>query len=583
MMKKYLPKIKINRNVWFFIVSILVITGILLTILIIHHQTSITENQKNKSKFKELLKIVDKELYLRPKIGLKYLDSANIIANSTNDNSSKIWVLIYKAKYELENKGSVDQAEKYNDQAWARVQNINDEQLIALVKENRGNCYSAKGEYEKAFISFTDALRYFERSKDEKNLSKVYNNVGIAFIGLEQPPKAIEYFNKSLGLCKKLGDSLTEYKVLLHIGVYYQNIRNYSTSTAYYLKALDGFKHVNDSTGIFSAIINIGYNFLYQDNNIKKAFSYFQEAYEYSIKGNNRKMKIVALINIGDIYLRMNNVGRARDAYEKSLKLSQSEGFRGQKAAVLQSLSEVEKDAGNWKRAFELQGQYYQTRDSSLNGETQKKISELQMKYDNEKRQQEIKIQQQRKDFLILIIILILLSGIISAILLLSRQRIKMKNIRLEKKQLTDEIEFKNKELVTNVMSLLKKNEFIDEATNRLLEIENGPMNEDRKGQILNLIKQMQKGSEEEIWKEFETRFQQVHNAFYEHLLNQFPTLSPSELRLCAFLRLNLSTKEICKITGQNTASLNVARVRLRKKLGLSNSPVNLVTFLHQF
>lgn len=108
-------------------------------------------------------------------------------------------------------------------------------------------------------------------------------------------------------------------------------------------------------------------------------------------------------------------------------------------------------------------------------------------------------------------------------------------------------------------------------------------MNEDSKGQILNLIKQMQKGSEEEIWKEFETRFQQVHNAFYEHLLNQFPALSPSELRLCAFLRLNLSTKEICKITGQNTASLNVARVRLRKKLGLSNSPINLITFLHQF
>ena len=60
-----------------------------------------------------------------------------------------------------------------------------------------------------------------------------------------------------------------------------------------------------------------------------------------------------------------------------------------------------------------------------------------------------------------------------------------------------------------------------------------------------------------------------------------FPDLSPSEQRLCAFLRLNMSTKEISELTGQRISSLETARYRLRKKLGITNSHINLITFLN--
>jgi DNA-binding CsgD family transcriptional regulator len=75
---------------------------------------------------------------------------------------------------------------------------------------------------------------------------------------------------------------------------------------------------------------------------------------------------------------------------------------------------------------------------------------------------------------------------------------------------------------------------------------------------------------------------EEVHAGFYEKLLKAYPDLSQNELKLCAFLRLNMSTKDIAELTGQQLPSIDKARYRLRKKLGLASSETNLVTFLSQ-
>jgi hypothetical protein len=204
------------------------------------------------------------------------------------------------------------------------------------------------------------------------------------------------------------------------------------------------------------------------------------------------------------------------------------------------------------------------------------------MEFSYDKKQKEEKFMQQRKDFITVILILLVISGLITTLLLLSRQIVKTKNIRLEKQRLSDEIEFKNKELTLNVMNLIKKNEMMVDLTNRLIQMQQNVKDPATKQEIIHLISSLQRTSSSEIWEEFEMRFKQVHNSFYEKLLTRFPDLTPSELKLSALLRLNLSTKEICELSGQRPASLDVARSRLRKKLGLANSQINLVTFLSQ-
>ena len=73
--------------------------------------------------------------------------------------------------------------------------------------------------------------------------------------------------------------------------------------------------------------------------------------------------------------------------------------------------------------------------------------------------------------------------------------------------------------------------------------------------------------------------FKEVHFAFYEMLQKSFPDLTVNEKRLCAFLRLNLTTKEIAAITHQSVKSINMARFRMRKKMNLE-SDVDLAGFL---
>jgi len=209
-------------------------------------------------------------------------------------------------------------------------------------------------------------------------------------------------------------------------------------------------------------------------------------------------------------------------------------------------------------------------------------LSKLELQYEFDKREQEERIKRREKDFVIVIMILGLVSALIIIFLLWARQRIKAKNTLLEKKVLEEKLDFKNKEFTLHVMSLMKKNEILTNVSNKLVQIEKEAIKDETKNAIKRIANELQRSTEGEVWEEFELRFSQVHSDFYEKLLKKFPKLTPSEQKLCAFLRLNMTTKEISELTGQSVSTLETARYRLRKKLGISNSQVNLVTFLCQ-
>lgn len=86
--------------------------------------------------------------------------------------------------------------------------------------------------------------------------------------------------------------------------------------------------------------------------------------------------------------------------------------------------------------------------------------------------------------------------------------------------------------------------------------------------------------SQRQAWEEFEFRFQQIHSGFYDRLTKACPELSLNERRLCAFLKLDMTTKEISDITGQSIRAVNMARTRMRKKLELTNTDTGLFEFL---
>lgn len=83
----------------------------------------------------------------------------------------------------------------------------------------------------------------------------------------------------------------------------------------------------------------------------------------------------------------------------------------------------------------------------------------------------------------------------------------------------------------------------------------------------------------ESSWNQFESRIKESDQEFYKNLAQKHPNLTPAEIKLCFFLRLNMSTKEIASMTFQTYDSVRIARTRLRKKMNLGTDD-NLVGYL---
>jgi DNA-binding CsgD family transcriptional regulator len=99
---------------------------------------------------------------------------------------------------------------------------------------------------------------------------------------------------------------------------------------------------------------------------------------------------------------------------------------------------------------------------------------------------------------------------------------------------------------------------------------------------IQNIINTINAHDQEHLWSEFETSFNETDPDYLNRLAARFPDLTPNELKLCIFLKLNLRTKEISVITQQSLKSIEVGRTRLRKKLGIDNTNTNIASFLQQ-
>ena len=211
-------------------------------------------------------------------------------------------------------------------------------------------------------------------------------------------------------------------------------------------------------------------------------------------------------------------------------------------------------------------------------------MSQEKIVMENEK--QVLILKQQRKELIYLSIVGILLTLSIVSILIWLLQRNKLRNSRLrnramelETSNMQLEIESKNRKLASVALNLIERNEFIASISEKL---KNTKLEEDQDEflYIQNVIKEIDRSNTNKIWDEFEKRFMEVHGDFYQKLTTSFPDLTLNERKLCAFILLNMSTKDISSITYQSPHSIKIARYRLRKKLGLEKNE-NLNAFLH--
>ncbi|TDN97099.1 response regulator [Sunxiuqinia elliptica] len=146
------------------------------------------------------------------------------------------------------------------------------------------------------------------------------------------------------------------------------------------------------------------------------------------------------------------------------------------------------------------------------------------------------------------------------------------------KKANEDIINNKKIELISSALKMTHLNEM---NTSLINDLEKVLPHATKEGQdlIRKMTNKFKMNMAEQVWNDFETRFESAFDSFYRILLERFPNLTPNERKLCALLRSGLSSKDIAVLTFQNPQSVDVARYRLRKKLNLVNEE-NLTDFL---
>lgn len=455
-----------------------------------------------------------------------------------------------------------------------------------------GNIYVVQGNYSGALNYYLISLNIADSLNYTENMSHLYNNLGIIYFKLEDLAKSLEYYEKAVELQSEVGNLKGKAAAHTNISNIHIGQKNFEDARFHINSAIEIAESLPDNDVLAECYIKLG-SLEYRQGNFEAALNFYLQALELIQNLGQDFLGPLAIkyaniyIYLGSCYLKIGNNNLAEDNFIKAYDIADETGQLELLTVVSHRLYDLFKLTNQYKKALYYFEEYKMFSDSIESTENVRRIAQLEMQFEFDKKLKERELEQtkkdatqKRKELIYLMATSGILLGLIIFVLLFLLQKNKVKRIELHEKNLELELESKNKELTTNVLYLLKKNEFI---LNMVEKLKKAKLSFKPETNVFldKFIRELEAGTSKDTWQEFETRFQDVHTGFYKELNTQFPDLTPNELKLCAFLRLNMSSKEISTITFQSFSTLTTARYRLRKKLGIERDE-NLISFLNQ-
>jgi tetratricopeptide (TPR) repeat protein len=523
---------------------------------------------------------------------LRYLGSARTLSMQIDDPQ-----LIGELYYSLGNisviRNKLDLALSQYNVATRFFQRAGDTLDYSRMLLLKGNIMTVHDDFGTAMTYYMEAIGLCETYHYNRILSHLYNNMGEIYQESNDRKKAQEYFTKALKLFISNGDSANLGNALNNIGMVYYYLGNYEMAQNYANRALQVYSRAKDDMNVAMCILTLAMTESDQGH-YQKAMELLDRcsslAYASSqvYLGPKDVYRSEILINVGINYLRMGNFQVARDKLLEGYTLARRMKLPKMVILASENLSKTYEKMDNAKEALKYYQLFARESDSlsKVISVRAVEITEIRQDFLKKQKENELRIQYEKSGKRIMLFFYIISGAILVAIivilfLLLKLEKNRKKQAELEKKALDEKLEFQTMELTTNLMYINKMNEQVVQVAEKLkdLSIEDDSANAKV---IKSIIKDLGQGSQHDGLKEFEVRFQKVHSIFYRNLTEKYPDLTPNELKLCAFLRLNMSTKEISSLTYQSENSIMVARTRLRQKLAINRNE-NLVTFLSQF
>lgn len=253
-----------------------------------------------------------------------------------------------------------------------------------------------------------------------------------------------------------------------------------------------------------------------------------------------------------------------------------------------QYLSDSYDSIGDYHLAKKYLEKVYFVEKSLFKSYLDKEVTALTTKYNYELKEAQLSEERHKGHFrltlfigiflitITLLIVAIVINRLRKMVFLQKQNQMKNKNAILQ-----NNIIHHNKTLTMNALRFVQNDNLLNEISLKVGAMEY-LKKADLKEAIQKLISEIRVSKKNEVWIDFEKSFKEVHADFYKNLTQDYSTLSSKELRLSAFLKLNLSSKEIAAINGTSLRSVETARHRLRKKLNVPEE-TELNSFFQQF
>jgi ligand-binding sensor domain-containing protein/DNA-binding CsgD family transcriptional regulator len=162
----------------------------------------------------------------------------------------------------------------------------------------------------------------------------------------------------------------------------------------------------------------------------------------------------------------------------------------------------------------------------------------------------------------------------------LELERSEKEVVKLKNEMLQSEIEFKTSELASSALNLVQKREFLLKVKDELQHLQKSGKDMVETSEIKKILRLLAGENKiNEEWEQFSIHFDKVHSGFLTIIKDRYPSINQQELKLCAYLIMNLSSKEIAQMMAISVRGVEISRYRLRKKLQMPTE-MNLFEFL---
>ncbi|MBD0405321.1 tetratricopeptide repeat protein [Flammeovirga sp. EKP202] len=486
------------------------------------------------------------------------------------------------------------------------LEDLPSSQLLGKLYHTKGNIYLYKGFTVEAKQAYYQAQRIFKEINDHEYEVKTLINLSSIHQREKDYDKAKEEYLNALKGASSLPSEINKKlipHILLNQGTLYDELNDNKIAIKRFQEVINLCNNEEELLVLKGkALHNLGNQYIKVGRD-DDALPVFRESLRIKKLTFDKQGEINSLLALADYQIRLNNTKESERLYLQALDVALSLKSPIDIRNVYHNLYLYYKHQNNLESALVHFEEYKKYSDVIFEKANSRRINQLEEKHLLELEQAQLIQEKEEQKYLLIflgvvIALLIVFSGMYFRFHRLKTQNAKdneekaliekelaiveQERVREQNEKLKAEVSFKDKEITTNIMHLMQKNELINAVSEELMSIDEQLDAKSRK-KIRSIVYNLQTSTQGEIWKELEVRFGQVHHNFFDELTKAYPNLTPNEKKLCAFLKLNLSTKDISNITHQSIKSIQVARYRLRKKLGLINSEIDFQSFLSRF